>query len=91
MFFLLGGLAGAGVALLLTPQAGKITRQQIKEMSRDIRETFSSYYATAFEKIGNAADSGKGLMKQGKPLFMSAIEAGKEAYEKERQRVKREL
>jgi gas vesicle protein len=35
---LLGGLIGAGVALLLAPQAGHKTRRQIQRKGRDLRE-----------------------------------------------------
>ncbi len=37
--FLAGGLAGAGVALLLAPQSGKATRES---MRRELRETADS-------------------------------------------------
>jgi gas vesicle protein len=35
---LLGGLIGAGVALLLAPQSGHKTRRQIRRKGRDLRE-----------------------------------------------------
>jgi gas vesicle protein len=35
---LLGGLIGAGVALLLAPQSGHKTRRQIQRKGRDLRE-----------------------------------------------------
>lgn len=90
ILFLLGGAAGALTALLLAPQSGKQTRQQIKEASIDVREKLSDYYEMATEKIGAVAETGKDLMKEGKPLFTAAIEAGREAFEKERERMKRQ-
>jgi len=36
--FFIGGLVGAGVALLLAPQSGKETRQKIKELADDAKE-----------------------------------------------------
>ena len=34
----IGGLVGAGVALLLAPQSGKRTRQQIADLAEDLKE-----------------------------------------------------
>ena len=33
-----GGLVGAGVALLLAPQSGKRTRQQIADLAEDLKD-----------------------------------------------------
>ncbi len=90
ILFFLGGAAGALTALLLAPQSGRQTRQQIKEASIEVKETLSNYYSLASEKIGAVAETGKDLMKEGHPLFMTAIEAGKEAYEKEKEKIRRQ-
>lgn len=37
--FLVGGLAGAGVALLLAPQSGKVTREAIRRKARDTADS----------------------------------------------------
>jgi gas vesicle protein len=34
----IGGLVGAGVALLLAPQSGKRTRQQIADLAEDLKD-----------------------------------------------------
>jgi gas vesicle protein len=36
--FILGGMLGAGVALLLAPQTGKKTRRMLRETAEDIKE-----------------------------------------------------
>ena len=33
-----GGLVGAGIALLLAPQSGKRTRQQIADLAEDLKD-----------------------------------------------------
>ncbi len=76
IFFFLGAAAGAFTALLLAPQSGRRTREQIKEASIDVKERLSTCYSLASEKIGAVAETGKDLVKEGKPLFMAAIEAG---------------
>ena len=46
-----GGLAGAGIALLLAPQSGKRTRQQIADLAEDLKD-----YATDLtEKVRTKA------------------------------------
>ncbi len=35
--FLVGGAVGAGLALLMAPQAGKKTRRQIRDIAEDFR------------------------------------------------------
>lgn len=41
--FLLGGVIGAGTALLLAPQSGKKTRKQIKDLAEDIKDQAVEY------------------------------------------------
>lgn len=85
LFFLFGAVAGAGLGLLLTPQSGRRTRRQIKEASRETRAVLGSYSAQVLNKVGVTLDKGKELIREGRPLLLAAIEAGKEAYEKEKE------
>jgi len=84
--FLLGGAVGAGIALLLTPQSGSKTRRQIREATRDVTEKASSYYDQVREKVDDVVSKGKDLVHERKPLLTAVIEAGKEAYEKEKEK-----
>ena len=88
--FFLGSLVGAGVVLLLAPQSGRKTRQQIKEASLGAKAKAEKYYGQTREKVESAVGRGKDLVTDTKPLLNAAIEAGKAAYEKEKeQRVKK--
>jgi len=49
--FLIGGIVGAGVALLLAPQTGKRTRKQILDMTDDVRDYASGYAKKLKDKI----------------------------------------
>lgn len=49
--FLIGGIVGAGVALLLAPQSGRKTRRQILDAADDVREQASGYAKKLKEKI----------------------------------------
>ena len=84
--FVLGGAVGAGIALLLTPQSGSKTRRQIKEATRDVTDKATVYYDQVREKMDDVVIKGKDLVLEKKPLLTAAIEAGKEAYEKEKEK-----
>lgn len=88
--FLLGGLVGAGFALLLAPQSGRETRQKIRELSGEAKEKAKGYVEDIKGKITTSIDKGKEFIEEKKTMISSAIEAGKEAYEKEKERLTQE-
>jgi len=88
--FLLGGLVGAGFALLLAPQSGRETRQKIKEFTEDVKEKTMGYAGDVKEKVTGSIDKGKEFYEEKKSMLTTAIEAGKEAYEKEKERLSKE-
>jgi len=49
--FLIGGIIGAGFALLLAPQSGKKTRKQMMDAAEDVRDYASDYAKKLKEKI----------------------------------------
>lgn len=49
--FLMGGVIGAGLALLLAPQSGKKTRKQIKTFAEDIGDQAAEYAGRLKEKV----------------------------------------
>jgi gas vesicle protein len=67
--FLVGGVVGAGIALLLAPKSGKELRKDIRNMATDTRD-----------KIVETVEKGKGLYIEGTAAVKNAIEAGKDAY-----------
>ncbi len=71
--FLVGGLVGAGVALLLAPKSGKDLRKDIAGLATDTRE-----------KIAMTIDKGKELYVESKSAVQNAIDAGKTAFVEER-------
>lgn len=85
--FLLGGIVGAGMALLLAPQSGKETRRRIKEFSDEVKDKATGYVDDAKEAITSYVDQGKEFYGEKKSLVTSALEAGKEAYEREKERL----
>ena len=84
--FLLGGVVGAGLALLFAPQSGRETRQKIKDLADDVKEKSAEYVNQAKEKATSLVDEGKGYYDEKKSILKSAVDAGKEAYEKEKEK-----
>ncbi len=74
--FLLGGVVGAGLAMLLTPQSGRETRQKIREFADDVKD-----------RVSTTMDKGREYYDERKSVITSAIDAGREAYEKEKERL----
>lgn len=85
--FVLGGLVGAGIALLTAPQSGRETREKIKELSDETRKKAAEYAGQVKDKFSHAVESGKHFVDEKKSLISTAIDAGKEAYEKEKEKL----
>jgi gas vesicle protein len=85
--FFIGGLVGAGVALLLAPQPGKETRQKVKELAEDAKEKAAEYAEQVKGKVTSTVGKGKEILEEKKSLITTAIGAGKEAYEKEKEKL----
>jgi len=88
--FLLGGIVGAGFALLMAPQSGRETRQRIKDFTEDVKGKAKDYVGDVKEKITTGIDKGKDIFEEKKSIITTAIEAGKDAYEKEKERLSKE-
>jgi len=81
--FLLGGMVGAGLALLLAPQSGQETRRRIKEFTDDAKSKAEEYTSHAKERVASSIEKGRDIFEEKKSAIAQAIEAGKEAYERE--------
>jgi gas vesicle protein len=88
--FLMGGVVGAGLALLMAPQSGMETRQKIKEMADDVKDKAGGYVDQTKHKVTSYVDKGKGYYDEKKSLVRSAVDAGRDAYDKEKERLSKE-
>jgi gas vesicle protein len=86
--FLLGGIVGAGLALLFAPQSGREVRERISELAEDLKERTEDYVYRAKDTVSSKVQKGKELLGEKKSIIATAIEAGKEAYEKEKEKEK---
>jgi gas vesicle protein len=85
--FFIGGMVGAGVALLAAPMAGKETREKIKELMDEAKEKAEAYVEQIKETASSVVEKGKELIEEQKTVITTAVEAGKDAYEKEKKKV----
>jgi gas vesicle protein len=99
--FLAGAAIGSGLALLFAPKTGREVREQIKDLTEDAvdkikdyaketQEKVKVYARDAQEKVKATYESGKEVVLEKKSIISSAIDAGKEAMEKEKQRLQEE-
>jgi len=82
--FLLGGAIGAGLALLYAPSSGEQTRRRIKEGIDRAKGHAVEGYEAALEDAQERIEAAKGFAYDKRDEVKAAIEAGKDAYQKEK-------
>ena len=85
--FVSGGLVGAAVALLLAPQSGRETREQLRGYARRAEENVHELADRATEALGKTVDKGRELIKDKQAVLTEAVEAGRAAMQWERKRL----
>jgi gas vesicle protein len=84
--FLAGAAVGVGAALLLAPKTGEEMRGRIKDLADDAVDKIKEYATDAQEKIRASYEDGKEVVMEKKSIITSAIEAGKQAMDKEKEK-----
>lgn len=83
----IGGLAvGAVGALLLAPQSGRQTREQLRGYARKAEDTLREVANEAGQKFEEVLNEGKEYVEARKSVLREAFEAGREAMKHERER-----
>ncbi len=82
--FVAGAAIGAGLALLYAPKSGREMRESIHDLTDDAVDKIKEYAKEAQEKIKTVVEDGKDMFAEKKSVLASAIEAGREAMQKER-------
>ena len=70
--FLIGGVVGAGVALLTAPQSGRETRQKIMDLADEAKEKIKSVADDAKEKLQDTYRHGKDVIGEKKAIISTA-------------------
>ena len=82
--FFVGGIIGAGVALLTAPKTGQETRKMIRDFADDARDKAGEYIGEVKDRASDYVDKGKEFLDNQKNIISRAVEAGKEAYDREK-------
>jgi len=85
--FVAGAAIGAGLALLYAPKSGSEMRETIADFAEDAVDKIKEYTKEAQDKIKSAIEDGKDTIVEKKTILASAIEAGREAMNKEKERI----
>lgn len=94
--FVIGGLVGAAVALLLAPQSGEETRTMIRDRSIEIRDQVEQTAAEARTRAEQLAEEarmraedlqkrGQVVLEEQKSRIEKAVDAGKKAAQRKRE------
>lgn len=81
-----GAAVGAGLALLFAPKSGSEMRETLADLAEDAADKIKEYAKEAQEKIKTAVEDGKETIVEKKSILASAIEAGREAMQREKER-----
>jgi len=85
--FVTGGLAGAAVALLLAPQSGRESREQVRGYARRAEDHVHELADKATQVLDQAVDKGREFIKDRQAVVTEAVEAGRTAMQWERERL----
>jgi gas vesicle protein len=92
--FLLGGLTGAALAILFAPRSGRETRDMLgeklresAERSRELRERMAVKGREALEDASDYLQKQKEGVERRKDRLSAAIEAGRQAYREEKEKM----
>ncbi|MDA8170843.1 MAG: YtxH domain-containing protein [Nitrospiraceae bacterium] len=88
--FTLGALVGAAAAVLFAPASGSETRKRIKDFTGDVMGKAGDYVGDVKGKVSEGIQKGREAVSDRKNMIKSALEAGKEAYVREKERVERD-
>jgi gas vesicle protein len=91
MAFVLGGITGAALALLLAPRSGAETREYLEERLREGAERGRAARDRAVQRGREVLDEAsgyvekqRGQLERQKERLSAAVEAGKQAYREEK-------
>jgi gas vesicle protein len=82
--FLGGGLVGAAMALLLAPQSGRESREQLRGYARRAEENVHELADKAAQVLDQAVGKGREFIKDKQAVLSEAVEAGRAAMHGER-------
>ena len=83
--FVIGGLVGGGIALLLAPQSGSASRKQLRGYARRVEESIHGLTGKVAAVFDETVDKGREFVKDKQAVLSEAAEAGRAAIQRERE------
>ncbi len=88
--FVSGGLLGAAMALLLAPMSGRQTREQLRGYARRAEENIHKLADNVTRILDQTMDKGHEFIKDKQAILSDAVEDGRVAMQRERERLSSE-
>jgi gas vesicle protein len=88
-YFILGGVVGAVAAILLAPSSGRETRQRIRDFADDVKTRAGEYAENVKGTVSCQLQRGKEMLSDKKSMIKNAVDAGREAYVREKERLEK--
>jgi gas vesicle protein len=85
--FILGGALGASLAMLFAPESGRRTRERLRDLAADARDKTIDVSDELRDKAEDVLERGREVLKEKKSILSAAVQAGKEASQRERERL----
>lgn len=85
--FILGGTLGASLAMLFAPESGRRTRERLRDLAADMRDRTLDLSEDLRDKAEDAIERGREVLDEKKSIISAAMQAGKEAMQRERDRL----
>jgi gas vesicle protein len=85
--FILGGVLGGCLALLFAPESGRRTRERLRDLASDVRDRTIDLSEDIRDKAEDAVERGREVYEEKKTILSAAVQAGKEAMQRERDRL----
>lgn len=83
-FFLVGLGIGALIGILFAPKAGEETREYLTNKAEEGKEYAQKKARELRERAEDLVDRGKNVASRQKESFSAAVDAGREAYQREK-------
>ena len=85
--FILGGALGASLAMLFAPESGRRTRERLRDLAADVRDKTIDVSDGLRDKAEDVLERSREVFKEKKAILSAAVQAGKEAIQRERDRL----
>jgi gas vesicle protein len=85
--FILGGALGGCLALIMAPEPGRKTRERLRGLATEARERALDTAEDVRDRVEDLLDQGKSTLEEKKTAVSAAYQAGRDAFQRERERV----